>query len=42
MDWLDSDDSELEYAFMATVILPQRKKKNAQRQVIKKLKVGIS
>ena len=33
MDWLDSEDSDLEYAFMETLVLPQRKKKIAPRKV---------
>ena len=35
MDWLDSEDSDLELAFMAAVIEPQRRRrKPTQREVL--------
>jgi hypothetical protein len=41
MDWLDSDDSDLEFGFMAAVIQPQRgrkrRRKPTQRKVIQKV-----
>ena len=33
MDWLDSDDSDLEYGFMAAVVLPRRSRHHAPREV---------